>query len=133
MAAGTYKKSIQNIAGNAPGLATVPGKEKRSRFNHVQNIYDSPKNGYPKLASATTETGHRVVPQKNSLWNENTELNLKAMLTKRANKRIQEICEDFDIVMNKEKLNYPNRKKSKYSDSGMTPNLVRRDNPLSVS
>ena len=37
------------------------------------------------------------------------------------------------MVMNKEQLNYPNRKKSKYSDSGMTPNLVRRDNPLSVS
>ena len=99
----------------------------------MQNIYDSPKHEYPKLVSATTELGYKVVQPKNSLWNENTELNIKAMLTKRTNKRMQQICEDFDIVMNAEQFQYQNRKKNKYNEAGITPNLMRRQDPLSCS
>ena len=48
------------------------------------------------------------------------------MLTKRTNKRMQEICEDFDIVMNAEQFQYQNRKKNKYNEAGITPNPMRR-------
>ena len=55
------------------------------------------------------------------------------MLTKRTNKRMQEICEDFDIVMNAEQFQYQNRKKNKYNEAGITPNPMRRQDPLSCS
>ena len=89
-------------------MGSIPtrGKQRsnnQSRFNNVNNIYDSPKNSnqksnYPKLVSASSDIGYRVVAPK-SLWNENTEQNIRAMLNRRANKRMQEIAEDFDIAM----------------------------------
>ena len=91
----------------------------------MNNIYDSPKNSnakpYPKLVSASSDIGYRVVAPK-SLWNENTEQNIRAMLNRRANKRMQEIAEDFDVAM------YPHssKKRGKYSESGLTPNLLRK-------
>ena len=76
--------------------ASIPTKaSKNTRF--VNNIYDSPKNPkdktYPRLVSGSSDMGYRVVaPKPNSLWNENTEQNIRAMLHKRANKRMQEIA-----------------------------------------
>lgn len=46
---------------------------------------------------------------------------------------MQQICEDFDIVMNAEQFQYQNRKKNKYSEAGITPNLMRKQDPLSCS
>ena len=91
----------------------------------MNNIYDSPKNSaqknYPKLVSASSDIGYRVVAPK-SLWNENTEQNIREMLNRRANKRMQEIAEDFDVAM------YPHsqKKRGKYSESGLTPHIMRK-------
>ena len=45
------------------------------------------------------------------------------MLHKRANKRMQEIEEDFDIAMHP---NRPSKKRGKYSEAGLTPQIMRK-------
>lgn len=65
--------------------SSIPTKASHSntRFNNTNNIYDSPKNSnrkhYPKLVSASSDIGYKVVAPK-TLWNENTEQNIRAML-----------------------------------------------------